>query len=187
MGPRRLLPPCLYGPRHYADSPDAALHSDRYRFIISKVRGPNGVDGVQLGEIKIWGDTHDDATGVTTSGELHVSQISNPGGCGGTIEAEQCGMPFTAYNQLVDGLIDGDGDADVDPVVDQICQSTNYQRCKWFDSAFDPEGSVSGRSVIEVRLSELALLTRYEFFTAVDVEKRDPVSWTVQKQRQDGV
>ena len=75
----------------------------------------------------------------------------------------------------------------IDPVVDQICQSTNYQRCKWFDSAFDPEGSVSGRSVIEVRLSELALLTRYEFFTAVDVEKRDPVSWTVQKQRQDGV
>ena len=157
---------------------------------------------MQLGEIKIWGDTHDAATGVTTSGALHVSQISNPGGCGGTIDAEQCGMkndtldasqlgftavPFTAVNQLVDKLIDGDGDADVDPVVDQICKSTNYQRCKWLDSAFDPEGSASGRSVIEVRLSELALLTRYEFYTAVDVEKRDPVSWTVQKLRQDGV
>jgi len=180
-------------------------YSDRYRFLISKVRGPDGVDGVQLGELKISGDTYDAATGVTSSGPLHIAQISNPGGCGGTLEAEQCGMkndtqdnsltlafttvPFTTYSQLVDKLVDGDVDFDPngnDPL-EAKCKGCSYKCCKWFDSSFDPEGSASGHSMLEVRLTGLSLLTRYELYTAADVEKRDPVSWTVQKMRQDGV
>ena len=160
---------------------------------------------MQLGELKISGDTYDAATGVTSSGPLHIAQISNPGGCGGTLEAEQCGMkndtqdnsltlafttvPFTTYSQLVDKLVDGDVDFDPngnDPL-EAKCKGCSYKCCKWFDSSFDPEGSASGHSMLEVRLTGLSLLTRYELYTAADVEKRDPVSWTVQKMRQDGV
>ena len=160
---------------------------------------------MQLGELKIWGDTYDAATGATGSGELHISQISNPGGCGGTLEAEQCGMRndtqadaletafttarYTTYSQLVDKLVDGDVDIDPDGdnPLDAVCKGCSYKCCKWFDSAFDPKGSTSGHSMLEVRLPGLSLLTRYEFYTAADVEKRDPVSWTLQKRRQDGV
>ena len=72
-------------------------------------------------------------------------------------------------------------------MIDAVCKGCSYKCCKWFDSAFDPDGSTSGLSVLEVRLSGLSLLTRYEFYTAADVEKRDPISWTVQKLRQDGI
>ena len=146
---------------------------------------------MQLGELKIWGDTYDAATGATGSGELHISQISNPGGCGGTLEAEQCGMRndtqadaletafttarYTTYSQLVDKLVDGDVDIDPDGdnPLDAVCKGCSYKCCKWFDSAFDPKGSTSGHSMLEVRLPGLSLLTRYEFYTAADVEKRN--------------
>ena len=59
--------------------------SDHFRFTFTKVRGPGGIDGVQLGELKLFGPGGE-------ADELAISAIYNPGGCGGVLPENQCGV-----------------------------------------------------------------------------------------------
>ena len=94
-----------------ADSVDATQCelTTALRFTFTKVRGDTVnatmVDGIQLGEIKLYGRTISTGGFANTEISLADALIDNPGGCGGTTEENQCDEG-TQSVQLASALID---------------------------------------------------------------------------------
>ena len=108
-----------------------------------------------------------DVTGIQLSGiklyddageEIEVASVENVGGDHG--EPLSDGKPRYPPSHLIDG----------DPGT------------KWYMTNFN-EGSPAS---IVLRLKAPAHVARYEFITAPDVQRRDPVSWTFKKLSADG-